>query len=58
MPGGSLLWLQVAQKYGRITKFFHELDSKVYLTEKALFTEELDRLPRTSVLVLWTDENG
>ncbi|WP_312781743.1 DUF3037 domain-containing protein [Acidovorax temperans] len=42
-PEGRFFGFKLLKKYGRITKFFHELDSKVYLTGKALFTEELDR---------------
>ena len=43
-PAGRFFGFKLLKKYGRITKFFHQLDSKVYLTGKALFTEELDRL--------------
>ena len=42
-PEGRFFGFKLLKKYGRITKFFHQLDSKVYLTGKALFTEELER---------------
>ncbi len=42
-PEGRFFGFKLLKKYGRITKFFHQLDSKVYLTGKALFTEELGR---------------
>lgn len=45
-PEGRFFGFKLLKKYGRITKFFHELDSKVYLTGKALFTEELERFAR------------
>lgn len=42
-PEGRFFGFKLLKKYGRITKFFHQLDSKVYLTGKALFTDELER---------------
>ena len=42
-PEGRFFGFKMLKKYGRITKFFHQLDSKVYLNGKALFTEELER---------------
>lgn len=42
-PEGRFFGFKLLKKYGRITKFFHQLDSKVYLNGKALFTEELER---------------
>ena len=39
-PEGRFFGFKLLKKYGRITKFFHQLDSKVYLTGKALFTDE------------------
>ncbi len=43
-PEGRFFGFKLLKKYGRITKFFHQLDSKVYLNSKALFTEELQRV--------------
>ena len=43
-PEGRFFGFKMLKKYGRITKFFHQLDSKVYLNGKALFIEELERL--------------
>lgn len=42
-PEGRFFGFKLLKKYGRITKFFHQLDSKVYLNGKALFIEELER---------------
>lgn len=42
-PEGRFFGYKLLKKYGRITKFFHQLDSKVYLNGKALFNEELER---------------
>lgn len=42
-PEGRFFGFKMLKKYGRITKFFHQLDSKVYLNGKALFIEELER---------------
>ena len=42
-PLGRFFGFKLLKKYGRITKFFHQLDSKVYLSGKALFLEELER---------------
>lgn len=42
-PQGRFFGFKLLKKYGRITKFFHQLDSKVYLNGKALFIEELER---------------
>lgn len=43
-PEGRFFGFKLLKKYGRITKFFHQLDSKVYLNSKALFIEELQRV--------------
>lgn len=42
-PEGRFFGYKLLKKYGRITKFFHQLDRKVYLNGKALFVEELER---------------
>ena len=42
-PEGRFFGYKLLKKYGRITQFFHQLDSQVYLNGKALFSEELDR---------------
>ena len=42
-PEGRFFGYKLLKKYGRITQFFHQLDHKVYLNGKALFSEELDR---------------
>lgn len=42
-PQGRFFGFKLLKKYGRITKFFHQLDSKVYLSGKALFLDELER---------------
>lgn len=52
-PEGRYFGFKLLKKYGRITKFFHQLDSKVYLNSKTLFIEELQRvgqLLRTNAL--------
>ncbi len=43
-PEGRFFGFKLLKKYGRITKFFHQLDSKVYVNSKALFIEELQRV--------------
>ena len=43
-PEGRFFGFKLLKKYGRITKFFHQLESKVYLNSKALFIEELQRV--------------
>lgn len=42
-PEARFFGFRLLKKYGRITKFFHQLDRKVYLNGRALFQEELDR---------------
>ena len=42
-PQGRFFGFKLLKKYGRITQFFHQLDSKVYLAGKARFVEELER---------------
>lgn len=43
-PEGRFFGFKLLKKYGRITKFFHQLDGRVYLNGKALFSEELQRV--------------
>ncbi len=42
-PQGRFFGYRLLKKYARITQFFHQLDRKVYLHGKALFTQELER---------------
>lgn len=42
-PEARFFGFRLLKHYGRITKFFHQLDHKVYLDGKRLFKEELDR---------------
>lgn len=42
-PEARFFGFRLLKKYGRITKFFHQLDRKVFLNGRALFQEELDR---------------
>lgn len=42
-PEARFFGFRLLKHYGRITKFFHQLDRKVYLDGKRLFKEELDR---------------
>jgi hypothetical protein len=42
-PEGRFFGYKLLGKYGRVTRFFHQLDRKVYLNGVALFKEELDR---------------
>lgn len=42
-PEARFFGFHLLKHYGRITKFFHQLDRKVYLDGKGLFKEELDR---------------
>ena len=42
-PEGRFFGYQLLKKYARITRFFHQLERKVYLEGKALFQEELAR---------------
>jgi hypothetical protein len=42
-PEGRFFGYQMLKTYARVTQFFHQLDSRVYLNGRALFLEELDR---------------
>lgn len=42
-PEARFFGFKLLQRYGRITKFFHQLDRKVYLHGRELFKEELNR---------------
>jgi len=42
-PEARFFGFRLLKHYGRITKFFHQLDRKVYLDGKGFFKEELDR---------------
>lgn len=42
-PEGRFFGYKLLKKYARITRFFHQLERKVYLEGKALFEEELGR---------------
>jgi hypothetical protein len=42
-PEERFFGFKLLKKYGRITRFFHQLDSKVYLNGNALFIKELER---------------
>jgi hypothetical protein len=43
-PEARFFGFRLLKRYGRITKFFHQLDRKVYLEGRELFKEELDRI--------------
>ncbi|MCB4360701.1 DUF3037 domain-containing protein [Quatrionicoccus australiensis] len=42
-PEARFFGFRLLKHYGHITRFFHQLDRKVYLDGKGLFKEELDR---------------
>lgn len=42
-PEGRFIGFKLLKTYSRITRFFNQLDGKVYLNAMALFTEELER---------------
>lgn len=42
-PEARFFGFRLLKRYGRITQFFHQLDRKIYLNGKQLFTEELER---------------
>ena len=42
-PEARFFGFRLLKRYGRITQFFHQLDHKIYLNGKQLFTEELER---------------
>ena len=42
-PEARFFDFRLLRRYGHITRFFHQLDRKVYLEGKELFQEELDR---------------
>ena len=42
-PEARFFGFRLLKRYGRITKFFHQLDRKVYLNGKELYKEELER---------------
>ena len=42
-PEARFFGFRLLKRYGRITRFFHQLDPKVYLNGKELFKEELER---------------
>ena len=42
-PEACFFGFRLLKRYGRITQFFHQLDRKIYLNGKELFTEELER---------------
>ena len=43
-PEGRYFGFKLLKKYSRVTNFFHQLDSKIYLDSMSLFDEELERV--------------
>lgn len=42
-PEARFFGFRLLERYGRITKFFHQIDKRVYLEARNLFREELER---------------